>query len=121
VARRDTRDRRVSFLVAVFGAGLELFGAIVGQGMLGEGMLFGAAGPGTAILGALVGIACALVSLVAGVLLMFVRDVRPLAVLIVVAGLFGSLAAGPQFALGAGVTCIGAVIALSVDRSASLI
>ena len=62
-----------------------------------------------------------LVILVAAVLLMFIRDVRPLAVMILLAGVVGVLAAGTLFGVGALLAFVGAAIALTVQRDAALI
>jgi len=113
--------RYVAFLVALFGSGFMLFGAMYGQGMAGSGMFFGAAGVDTASMGAFVGIAAAWVSLIATILLMFVRDVRPLAIIILLAGVVGVLAAGTLFAAGALLTFVGAGIALTVRRDAAVV
>lgn len=110
--------RYVAFLVALAGAGAQLFGSIVGQGMMGQGMLFGAAGPDTSGAGALVGLVAAVASLFAAVLLMLVRDVRAPVAVLLVAGALGTLAAGFVFGVGALIALVGARLARGVDRSA---
>lgn len=114
-------DRRfVAFLVALFGVAAMFFGAMYGQGMIGSGMLFGAAGADTADVGAFIGIAAAAVTLVADVLLMFVRDTRPLVVVLILASVVGTLAAGTLFGVGALLAILGGAIALTVDRKAPI-
>ena len=76
--------------MALFGAGFEFFGAMYGQGMIGTGMIFGAAGADTASLGALLGIVAACTSLIAAVLPIFVRHVRPLAATLLAADIIGT-------------------------------
>lgn len=112
--------RFAAFFIALMGAGFELFGAMVGQGMLGTGMLFGAAGSETTDAGALLGTVAAIVSVAATVSLMLVRDVRPLVVTLFLATIVGTLAAGTLFGIGAAVAAFGGAIALTVDRDASL-
>jgi hypothetical protein len=64
--------------------------------------------------------AAAGVTLVAAILLMFVRDVRPLVVVLLAAGAVGTLAAGLLFGVGALLALLGSIIALTVDREAPL-
>ncbi len=112
--------RFAAFLAAVFGGGVELFGALFGQGVLGRGMLFGAAGPETLTEGVIIGIVAASVTLACGVLLMFVRETRGLAAVIALAAVAGTLAAGALFGAGALLSLVGVVLALRVDRTAPL-
>jgi hypothetical protein len=109
--------RLTAFLLAAMGAGMEFFGAIVGQGLLGTGALFGLAGPGTTNLAVVIGILAAMVSLVLAVLLMFVRRTRPLALALLGAAAVGTLAAGPMFGGAALLTVLGGFLALRVDPS----
>lgn len=109
--------RLAAFLLAVIGAGLEFFGAIVGQGLLGTGALFGLAGPATIDLAVVIGIVAAMASLVLAVLLMFVRRTRPLALALFGAAAVGTLAAGPLFGAAALLTVLGGLLALRVDPS----
>jgi hypothetical protein len=108
--------RYAAFLLAALGSGLELFGAMVGQGMLGQGLLFGLGGPGTVNLAVELGMLAAAVSLVAAVALMFAQDPRHIAWTIAIVAGLGTLAAGPVFALTAAVAVAGAVLAHRVDR-----
>jgi hypothetical protein len=117
----ETMNRRfVAFLMMLFGAAVMFFGAMYVQGMQGTGLFFGAADGSTSTAGALIGIAAAAVTLVASVLLMFVRDVRPVVVVALVAGAVGTLAAGLLFGVGALLALLGSAIALTVDREAPL-
>ncbi len=59
-------------------------------------------------------------TLVAGVLLMFVRETRGLAVALIVLAAAGTLAAGALFGVGAAFVVLGAILALRVDRSVPL-
>lgn len=112
--------RFLALLFMLFGAAGMFFGAMYGQGMAGTGMFFGAAGESTATVGALIGLVAAGVTLVTSVLLMFVRDVRPLVVIALIAGTVGTLAAGLLFGVGALLALVGSGIALTVDREAPL-
>jgi hypothetical protein len=117
----ETMNRRfVAFLMMLFGAAVMFFGAMYGQGMQGTGLFFGAADGSTSTAGALIGIAVAAVTLVVSVLLMFVRDVRPLVVVALAACAVGTLAAGLLFGIGALLALLGSAIALTVDREAPL-
>jgi hypothetical protein len=111
------RRRELAFLVALLGSGFQLFGAMYGQGMRGDGMLFGAWGPDTATLGALIGIVAACASIAAAVSLMLRPDVRPAVAVLVVAGVVGTLAAGTLFGVGAGLAILGGLGALTLDES----
>jgi hypothetical protein len=116
-----TMNRRfLAFLMMLFGAAVMFFGAMYGQGMQGTGLFFGAADASTSTVATLIGIAAAGVTLVTSVLLMFVRDVRPLVVIALVAGAIGTLAAGLLFGVGALLALLGSAIALTVDREAPL-
>jgi hypothetical protein len=112
--------RTTSFLMAAVGGAIELFGALYGQGVLGEGMLFGLAGPETRPTGAMVGFALASVTIVAAVGLMLVRETRWLSLAIALSSIAGTLAAGQLFGYGAALALIGAIIATRIDRSAPL-
>lgn len=87
---------------------------------MGTGMLFGMAGRGTSAEGAIIGFALATLTLVAGVLLMFVRETRGLAVALIVLAAAGTLAAGALFGVGAAFVVLGSILALRVDRSVPL-
>jgi hypothetical protein len=116
MSRRD-----LAFLLAAIGAGAEFFGAMVGQGVLGRGLLFGAAGPDTIHLATLVGIVAAAVSLVAAVRIMFVADLRALSRVLVAAAVIGTLAAGPIFLATSLPAIAGALVAARIDRTVPLI
>jgi hypothetical protein len=113
--------RYAAFLLAAVGAGAEFFGAMVGQGLLGQGLVFGLAGPGTVHVAVLLGVLAATVSLVAAVMIMFVADARTLGRVLIAAGILGSIAAGPIFALTALAAVGGGLIALRIDASIPII
>lgn len=113
--------RFAAFFLSVVGAGIELFGAIYGQGVIGTGMLFGMAGRESSGEAAIIGFALATLTIVAGVLLMFVRDPRSLAITLIALSTAGTLVAGQLFGIGAALGILGAILALRVDRSAPLI
>jgi len=112
--------RTAAFLAAALGGGIELFGALYGQGVLGHGLLFGLAGSGTRPEAAMIGFVVGGATIVAAVGLMFVRDPRRLAVVIVALAVAGTLAAGQMFAYGAALSLVAALVASRVDRTAPL-
>lgn len=113
--------RMAAFLAAGFGGTIELFGALLGQGVLGDGALWGLLGPETRSEATIIGFVLGSATIVAAVAVMFRRDARPLAVVIAASGLLGTLAAGTIFGLGAALALVGAVLAARLDRSAPLI
>lgn len=112
--------RTAAFLAAALGGGIELFGALYGQGVLGEGMLFGIAGAETRPAAAMIGFALGSVTIVAGVGLMLVRETRWLSAVIAAAGITGTLVAGQMFGYGAALALVGSIIATRIDRTAPL-
>ncbi|MEO8470103.1 MAG: hypothetical protein ABI573_10615 [Chloroflexota bacterium] len=112
--------RTAAFLLAAFGGGYEIFGAIVGQGMLGHGMLFGLAGEATKAPAVMIGFALATVTLVAAVLIMMVRETRWLSVAIAISSVVGTLVAGQTFGYGAALALVGAILATRINRSVAL-
>ena len=109
-----------AFFIAVGAGGLELAGAILGLGILRHGFLFGPGGIGSASTGVGFGLACALATILIGVLLMFRRQTRFLAGMIAVAAGLGTLAAGPAFGLAGLVALIAARLAWRIDPAAPL-
>jgi hypothetical protein len=117
----ETMTRRdVAFLLAALGSGAGFFGAMVGQGMLGSGLLFGLGGPGSVDIATLIGIVSASVGLVAAVALMFARDTRRLGRVVVGAAVIGGLACGGVYILTAVPAILGGLIATRVDPSRPL-
>ncbi|MES2210275.1 MAG: hypothetical protein V4515_08830 [Chloroflexota bacterium] len=112
--------RTVAFLFAALGGGFEIFGALVGQGMLGRGMLFGLAGEATRAPAAMIGFALATATIVGAVGLMMVRETRWLSVALVVFSVVGTLVAGQVFGYGAALALVGALIATRVDKAVPL-
>jgi hypothetical protein len=103
--------RDVAFILAAIGGALQFFGAMVGQGMLGSGLLFGLGGEGTGYLATLIGLLAAGVTVVLAVRLMFVMDTRPTGRLLLVAVAIGTLAAGLIYLATALPTIVGGLIA----------
>jgi hypothetical protein len=117
----ETMGRRTAaFLAAALGGGIEIFGALYGQGMMGHGMLFGMAGDATRSAGAMIGFGLATATIVSAVCLMMVRETRWLTVVIAVASVAGTLAAGQLFGYGAALALFGALVATRIDRTAPL-
>ncbi len=56
-------------------------------------------------------------TIVLGVVVMFRQDARVLALMVAVAGIAGTLAAGQIFGFGALLACVGAVVAARLDRT----
>ena len=112
--------RTAAFLTAALGGGIELFGALYGQGVMGHGMLFGLAGGGTRTEGVMIGFVLGTVTIVCAVAVMLVRDTRWLSVAIIVSSVVGTLAAGQLFGYGAALALIGALLATRIDRTAPL-
>lgn len=110
MSRRD-----LAFLLAAIGAGAQFFGAMVGQGMLGDGLLFGLAGPQTGNLAAVIGLLAAALAMVLAVRLMFVDDTRATGRVLVVTVIIGTLAAGPIYLVTAIPTLLGGLIAWRTD------
>jgi hypothetical protein len=113
--------RTAAFLGAALGGGIELFGSIYGQGVMGRGMLFGLAGEGTRTEAVVIGFALATVTIVSGVCLMLVRETRWFIVAVMLSSIVGTLVAGQLFGYGAALAFVGALIATRIDRTAPLL
>jgi hypothetical protein len=112
--------RFAAFVAAGFGAMIELFGSLYGQGIVGHGALFGLAGPETLSEATTIGFLMATLTIVIAVAVMFVRDARGLGAVLVIASVVGTLAAGSLFGIGAILALVGATLALRLDRNAPL-
>ena len=112
--------RTAAFLASALGGGIELFGALYGQGVLGHGMMFGALGDATRGEAAMIGFVLATVTIVSSVLLMLVRETRWPTFVIIASSIVGTVVAGQIFGYGAALALLGAIIASRVDRSAPL-
>jgi hypothetical protein len=98
----------------------ELAGAIGGLGIRGIGFAVGGGGLIPASLGVGIAISMAIATICCAVAIMFVRDARPLAAIIVFASLVATIAGGPFAAIG-GLFGLGAAgLAFRLDRTASL-
>jgi len=109
-----------AFFLAVAAGGLEIAGAVLGLGILQRGFLFGPGGFGSTATGVGFGLACALTTIVCGVLLMYRRETRFLAGMVALAAGLGTLAAGPAFGLAALVALVAATLAWRIDPAAPL-
>ena len=109
-----------AFFLAVAAGGLEIAGSVIGLGILHHGFLFGPGGLGTASTGVGFGLACALATIICGVLLMFRHETRLLAGFVALAAGLGTLAAGPAFGLAGFVALVAATLAWRVDPAAPL-
>jgi len=113
--------RTAAFLSAALGGGIELFGSLYGQGVLGHGMLFGLAGESTRTEAVVIGFALATLTIVSGVCLMLVRETRWLIAAVMLSSIVGTLVAGQVFGYGAALAFVGAVIATRIDRTTPLL
>ena len=113
--------RTAAFLAAAIGGGIELFGAIGGQGVLGQGMFFGLAGEATRTEAVVIGFVLGTATIVCAVGLMLVRETRWLATVIVLSSAVGTIVTGQIFGYGALLALLGAVVATRIDRTAPLI
>jgi hypothetical protein len=113
--------RYTAFGLGVAAAVLELAGSIMGLGIAGVGFLFGGGGIGSATLGVGMTISLAIGTLFCAVAIMFVRDPRPLGLVIAVAGVAAAVAGGPWVLFGGGLALLAGWFAFRVDRTASLI
>jgi len=112
--------RLSAFVAVILGGAFELFGALFGQGVRGTGLLFGIGGMDTLSEAAVIGTLVAVATLVLGVLIMFVRDARPAALILAVLAVGGTLAAGTLFGVGAALVLVGALLAVRLDRTVPL-
>ncbi len=110
-----------AFALGILAGVIELSGAIGGLGMRGIGFAFGGGGLIPASLGVGMAITMAIATIFCAVAIMFVRDARPLAAIIVFASVGAALTGGPFAAIGSIVGLASAALAYRLDRSASLI
>lgn len=110
-----------AFALAVLAGVLELAGAIGGLGIRGIGFAFGGGGLLPASLGVGIAITMAIATIFCAVAIMFVRDARPLAAIIVFAAVGAAIAGGPFAAIGGLVGLASAALTFRLDRTASLV
>jgi len=113
--------RYTAFGLGVAAAVLQLAGSIMGLGIAGVGFLFGSAGIASATLGVGMTISFAIATLFCAVAIMFVRDPRPLGIVIVVAGVGAALAGGPWVLVGTALALMSGWFTFRLDRTAALV
>ena len=113
--------RYAAFALGILAGVLELAGAIGGLGIRGVGFAFGGGGLIPASMGVGMAITMAIATIFCSVAVMFVRDARPLAMVIIFAAVGATLAGGPFAAIGGAIGLCSAALAFRLDRSASLI
>lgn len=112
--------RYAAFALGILAGVLELAGAVGGLGIRGIGFAFGGGGMISASLGVGMAMTMAIATVFCAVAVMFVRDARLLAAVIVFAAVGAAIAGGPFAALGGIVGMCAAALAFRLDRSASL-
>jgi hypothetical protein len=110
-----------AFALGILAGVLELAGSIGGLGIRGIGFTFGGGGLIPASLGVGMAISMAIATIFCAVAIMFVRDARPLAAIIVFASVGAAIAGGPFAAIGGLVGLGSATFAFRLDRTASLV
>ncbi len=111
--------RYAAFFLGIMAGVLILAGAIMGLGIAGVGYSFGGGGIVSASTGVGMAMFLAIATMFLAVLVMFVRDARPLAILLAVAAVGAAVAGGP-FALPGALCGVGAAaFAYRLDRSAA--
>jgi glucan phosphoethanolaminetransferase (alkaline phosphatase superfamily) len=107
--------RYAAFFLGVLAGVLELAGAIMGLGIAGVGFVFGPRALLPTSLGVGFAMACAIASIFAATLIMFVRDARPLAIFLMVASVGAALAGGPYAIPGSLSGALAAALAFRLD------
>jgi len=113
--------RYAAFFLGVTAGVFVLAGAIMGLGIAGVGFLFAAAGPLPRSMGVGFAMILAIATIFIAVAFMFVRDSRPLALLMIVASVGAGIAGGPFALPGALAGMASAVLAYRLDREKSLV
>lgn len=113
--------RYTAFFLGALAGVLELAGAIMGLGIAGAGFVFSAGGPLAPSLGVGVAIAMAVGTIFLATTVMFVRDARPIALVLLVASIGAGLAGGPYAVPGAIAGIASAVFAYRLDRTQALV
>jgi len=113
--------RYLSFFLGVVAGVFELAGAIMGLGIAGVGFLFAAAGPLPPSMGVGFAMILAIATIFLAVAIMFVRDARPLALVLIVASVGAGIAGGPFAVPGALLGMAAAALAYRLDRGKALV
>jgi len=113
--------RYTAFGLGVAAAVFQLAGAIMGLGVAGVGFLFGSGGIAPATVGVGMTLSLAIATLFCAVAIMFVRDPRPLGLVIAVAGIGAAIAGGPWVLFGGGLALAAGGLTFRIDRTAALV
>lgn len=114
--------RYAAFFLGVLSGVLELAGAIMGLGIAGVGFYFFSwGGPLPPSMGVGFAIILAIATVFLATAVMFVRDARPLALMLIVASVGAGLAGGPFAVPGAIAGLLAAVLAYRIDREQALV
>jgi hypothetical protein len=100
---------------------LELAGAIMGLGIAGVAFAFGGGSLFPTTVGVGMAMTLAIATIFCAVAIMFVRDARPLGLVIGAASVGAAIAGGPFAAIGAVVGLVVAWLTFRIDRTASLV
>lgn len=112
--------RYAAFALGILAGVLQLAGAIGGLGIRGVGFAFGGGGLVPASMGVGMAITLAIATIFCAVAIMFVRDARFLAGIIVIASVGATIAGGPWAAIGGLIGLGAAALAFRLDRAAAL-
>ena len=107
-----------AFALGILAGVLELTGGVLGLGIAGVGFVFGGDGLLSASSGVGMAILLAVATIFCAVAVMFVRDPRPVGILIVVAAVGAVLAGGPYAAPGSLVGLGAGLLAFRLDPNA---
>ncbi len=113
--------RYTAFGLGVAAGVLELAGAIMGLGIAGVAFSFGGGGIIPATIGVGMAMTLAVATIFCAVAVMFVRDPRPLGIVIAVASVGAAIAGGPYAVIGGCVGLLAAWLTFRIDRTAALI
>ncbi len=100
---------------------LELAGAIMGLGIAGVAFSFGGGGLFPTTIGVGMAMAFAIGTIFCAVAIMFVRDPRPLGLVIAVASVGAAIAGGPFAAIGGALGLIASWLTFRIDRTGALV
>ncbi|MEO5965143.1 MAG: hypothetical protein ABIR11_06735 [Candidatus Limnocylindrales bacterium] len=113
--------RYAAFFFAVLAGVLELAGAIMGLGIAGVGFVFGSLGQPPASIGVGIALVCAIATIFLGTVIMFVRDARPIGLMLIAASIGAGMAGGPWVVPGMAAGLIAATLTFRLDLTRPLV
>jgi len=113
--------RYSAFGLGVAAGVLELAGSILGLGVAGVAFAFGGGGIIPATTGVGIAMSLAVATIFCAVAIMFVRDARPIGLVIAVASVGAAVAGGPFAVAGGGLGLLVAWLTFRIDRTAALV